>query len=369
MNVRLLAQPALLALAAGLLASSLAPNVAFAQGIATQLASSVVQAPTISESDEKAIRDFTAPLIAALKQSAEQTKNSRDALLAPLARGAAPSNAFRLRYASIIAPALTDLLRSGNELQQVNALVLAGELATSDGVRVLSSASASKTASVRYQAAAGAKRTLVILGSLASPTLDRTAASALLKDLSTQLAKDTDAVVIDELLSALSQGLDIESVREDAIRELSTSIAHLTTAAGKKPADPAIAQGLLRTADKLRDVATRSRNLSADFHKASSQAGGALVAHAARLAKAKALPQGSDDETRKLVSQLAGTAETLLLTAGQNMQRSLTQANLSQALSKGTSAGDAEFADSAKRLLDAVKLPPFSVPAAVIAID
>jgi hypothetical protein len=366
MNARSLAT---LSAAVALALASLHAGTALAQGTQPTLATTVVQAATISDTDEKAIRDFLSPLVASLKQTPDQTMKARDALLAPLARTASPSNAFRLRFASLLAPSLSDILRTGTEMQQVNAIVLAGELATSDGVRVLTAAGTSTTASVRYQAAAGAKRTLAILSTLTSPTLDRTAASAMLKDLSTQITKETDAVVIDELLAAITQGLELDSVREDATRELAAAVAHLTTAAGNKPADPAVAQGLLRAADKLRDVVTRSRNLGAEFHKASAQTGACLIAHAARLAKAKALPQGAEDETRKLVSQLAGSSETLLLTAGQNLQRNLTQANLSQALAKGTSAGDAEFADAAKRILDAVKAAPFSVPAALISID
>lgn len=349
-----------------LLAAGTTCTQAFAQG---GLANTVVQAQVMGDAEDKAIREFVDAQINALKQTPEQTMKARDALLAPLARNNNPSNAFRLRFASTLSAKLTDVLRSGSEMQQVNALVIAGELATSDGLAIIRAGRESKIASVRYQAAAAAKRTVAVLSTITPPTIDPVVFAGMLKDLSTQLTKETDVIVIDETLAALTQALDLEQSRESATKELAAAFAHLTTAAGKKPADAAVGQALLRASDKLRDVATRARGATPDFHKACAQIGATSIAHGARLVKAKALAQDANDETRKLVSQLAGSGETLLLTAGQGMQRTLSQEGVAGKLAKATVAGDVEFAESAKRLLDAAKAAPIAVPATMLSLD
>jgi hypothetical protein len=222
---------------------------------------------------------------------------------------------------------------------------------------------------VRYQAAAAAKRTIAVLSTVTPPTIDRLAVGTMLKELSTQVTKEADSIVVDELLAALTQGLDLELNRDDAVKELAGAIAHVATKAGKKPAEAVLGQALLRSADKLSEVVTRGRGLSPEFHRSSAQIGAVLIAHGGRLAQAKAMTQSADDETRKLLVKLSGTAETLLLTAGDNLQRRPTQEGLATKLGKGSAAGDAEFIEAAKRLIETAKGAPFSVPAAMVGME
>ncbi len=210
-----------------------APRPAQAQ-VAT-LGPEIVQRDAITPGDKAAIAAFVDTYRDRLSGADPiAIKNARAALIAPLQDLKATAT-FRINYGSAILDLLRKLLKEGKEIHQINALRIAGEVATPAALSLLKDGLADNKPGVRYAAAYGYARAFesvertVKAGS--SPAADPVNLKRAVADLRDQFDKETDTKVMDGIVLAFGATVKIpdalgqpgDSVRAESVKLMGES--------------------------------------------------------------------------------------------------------------------------------------------------
>jgi hypothetical protein len=296
----------------------------------------------------------------------EKVRAARQALLNKSGQWSVP---FRVGYSNALAKPLADILASGGadaERAHVNALVIAGEIASGESLTLIRRARSSQTASVRFQAAGAAKRVfeLTASGKAAiqsdSPDLART-----VEEMAKVVSTEGDPLVADAALGAVSAAAMIEAQRPAAMESLANAVNAFVRAQKGTP-DEGLIEALARTGSEVRAIVQVGRP-STDALKRAGDIGGSLLWHSITVVKAKSM---SSDESgkrlRELYAQVAGEGAQLVTLSGKALDRTfnLEAPGLGDTLMKATNADDASFVDTAQRMIEALSRKPFEVAAA-----
>lgn len=320
---------------------------------------------------QRFIRDNTGSLAS---DNPQMVRRNRTALLEHLTDIQA-SPAFRVEFSKAIVPLLKPLVASEADLTVVNALVLAGDVATGDSMLILRDALKSAKPAIRYQAAFGMRRTFEALASMATPTLRSDQAEEGVSDLTKQLSVEADELVIDGLTYATIEAAKAPGLRNFALLRLCETLSvKLKSMSGGREQ---FAGALLRAGVGVRDALSatqvggqggQSGPLSAEATRACAELGGQLIAYCVRSVENKALPMAQRGEAgysvREVYAQLATTAENIVLLAAtlQGVQAPQSR-RIGDRLKTSTTSGDVSFGEDARLLVGKAGLlskPPFS---------
>jgi len=326
----------------------------------------VVTAPHLTEQHTQTLRQFVQGHAAAMgTATGDAMRDARTAILQPLARSNA-SVAFRIRYGGVVADALAPLMQGGGELAQVNALAIAGELATDDAVKLFDAGRTSDKPAVRYSAAAAAGTMLRKAANAAAGAnlLNANRVDELIRKLGEMLAVEQDPLVIDAIMSALaaSQALS-DAQRRAGVAQLAAGVAALVDRQAGKPFGDVVLEGFVRTADAVSAVLQTPGAVPQDTLKECGRIGQMMVAHAHRVVAAKAVPAGAEGASqRELLRQVTVSGQNIILLSAQKLNQGIEikQADFGP-IRNGNNAGDADFLNRAQDLLEAVTRPPFNL--------
>jgi hypothetical protein len=279
-------------------------------------------------------------------------RRNRAALLEPLA-DEQTSPAFRLKYSELLMPLIGPLATNKSEIVVINALVIAGDLATAQSTDVLKAAASADKPAVRYQAAYGLRRTFEALAAMPTLTMRPDQAEDAVKAIAARLGTERDTLVLDGLVHAGLAACNITSLRSPALINLSNAVSGLAKSADAA-ASPTLAPVLLRAGLGTRDVLSQSLSaqVSADAVKAAAELGGHLIAYCIKAAQTQGIPLAqrgqSEYATRETFAQLATTAENIVLFALTSRGAGSVQAKqLGEKLKAGTASGDVAFVEDA----------------------
>lgn len=319
-----------------------------AQDLAQEVRRAAQLAPEQATAVANYVKDHSANLAS---NDPQQIRRDRAALLSPLADAQA-TPAFRIRYSEALAPIIRPLAENASEIVAINALVLAGDLATSGGAEILTKAADSSKPAIRYQAAYGLRRTFEALSTMPSPTMRADQIEDAVKLIGTRLSAENDALVIDGLVLASIEAMRITTVRRLAVNTLCTALGTKIKAQKSAIAGDSLAKAFLRAGTGVRDVLTGSQSgqLSPEAIKAAAELGGQMIAYCVKTVESKVLT--ADKASRDIHSQLATVGETLVLLAT-NLQGATPPAskNLGAKLRDASTQSDASFGIDARTLI------------------
>ena len=318
----------------------------------------IKQAGAVDAGGEGQIQQFAkTPLEQLGGEDPDAIRRGRSTLLDNVSPQTGPSVSFRLAYAKVLVPELEKLMAKG-EMAQVNALMVAGELGADSSLRLLEQGRKSTLASVRFSAAQAAERAIVIYrqGQAVNATaLSERAVKDLLAAQGTVLKTESDHLVADKAMSVLTAAVSVNSLREDAIKQLDEGLAELVKKhAGKALPEPVL-EGMARTAAELRQALLAVGGGNAMPQAVSTGSAGVAVSIAcANISsiKAKAVAVGAaGDGIRTHIGAAAGAAESL----GNFVTQNASGFGLSDKVRKGTNADDAAFVASAQDFIKLMK--------------
>lgn len=256
-----------------LLAGLAAPTLAQQRDLPAEVVRGQPQEGQLGEYVNEGVRLLSA-------QDPKEVRSGRTMLLRPLEDRQA-SVRFRDEYSSLLAPKLEALVASASEVNGINALVVAGALATRPATELIENYSQDPRVAVRYAAAAALGRTFRAI-SEASPAIVGNDAAALVQRLAGRLATEESADVFDAQVRSLIRASEItregyQAASAQALsgmaRGISDKLAKLSGAEG----DDGFVGAANRAAGTLRDAAgNTARPMTPEQLKLAAELGGRI---------------------------------------------------------------------------------------------
>jgi len=326
------------------------------------IADDTVASASISEAQKQEIAKCIADTKDKLAGDAATLKRARNSLLNPF-RNRGITVSFRLEYAKQLMPVLRPLATSDKEDLAVNAVLIAGELATTDGVALVSAALKDKRVPVRMTAAFGYERTFSALRDT-EPALAASQAQTALTDVKASALAEADPHVLDGLAMALDAAARVPEtkfpdLRAAAVRAVATTFAARTS---DPKADASTYPALVRAGKSIVDAlnAGGANPLPQEAFKE----GGGLSGDMLALALRRVLAGDMSDAERSELANLVAQAEKVFYFAAQKLG---VAAPLQLKLADEIAAGkDAEFKKDVLQIIGdpgALTASPFGFPA------
>lgn len=273
----------------------------------TTIPGDAVTASDLSDIQKDVIKRVVDAHKAGLSGQADKAKNeikkSRNALLEPM-QNAGISVQFRLYYSELLAKELKPLISSEREVVAINALRIAGELATTTSLDLLSDGLKDKRAGVRFAAVNGYESTFAAVERTPAAISKASQATAALGILKAAVAKESDAKVLEAVALAFQAASKVsskklEGVRGEAISSLSESIGAKAQAAtdGRYDASFRRAANAARNALAAQDI--NEPALNGRVLKDAAGLAGDLLASVLRRVKSGELSVGVVDEAEQ----------------------------------------------------------------------
>ncbi|CAG0991191.1 hypothetical protein PHYC_02307 [Phycisphaerales bacterium] len=281
-----------------------------------QIAPETVTAVGITTDQEaeisRCVRENAADLTSA---DAAKRRASRLALLRPLENSGASAN-FRFAYARALISTLESALQSTDDRVAVNALVVAGDVATDSTTSLLIASLKSDRPALRYDAAYGLRRTFEAMVRSA-PAVNPDNIGIAINALRDRTAVESDGQVLKACVAALLAATDVPSnhaptARADATAALCVGLGTHVKGASGKAAEPAVLDAYLKGVDGVRIVLARPGiAITATEAKAACELSGRCAAYGVRILRSKGLAAG-ESESREVLSNTIAASETLL---------------------------------------------------------
>ncbi len=228
------------------------PTPAGAQNIPTSVVQSVAG---LGDEARRQIQAYVDRVIADLSaQDPVRIRDARNHLLMPLSdpQVGVP---FRLEYSRQLCPRLEVLAQDARPIVAVNALRIAGDLATDRSVEILLSQLEHREASIRLASASGLARAFEAMRDTA-PAIDQQAAARLLNRCAERLVLEKEPHVADALARAILAASAIErdgfpTLRAEALQLSAARVADRIKALGGNAPSPAEVDTILRTLSTL----------------------------------------------------------------------------------------------------------------------
>lgn len=239
---------------------------------------------------------------------------------------------FRIELGKQLDPILTRLVADKRDMVVINALVIAGELATDQGITIAEKHLKHADPAVRYAAVHAITQTFEAVARTTPAVRDEPLDRAIVA-LGKQLAAESDPRVIDALARALAAALDIprtefSQVRARALSELSLRLGARLKGAAGNPIDPMLLDTAVGCGTTVRNALANAGVQGRLPEQAITDAcglGGDMLATVTRMIRdTAALPPiaaGDEDpapkiQARVLPSQAVALAETIISLAG-----------------------------------------------------
>jgi hypothetical protein len=261
------------ALLCALLGAFAAPAVAQQRDLPAEVVRGQPQAEQL-----KAYVDENVALLSS--QDPKEVSRGRTMLLRPLDDRQA-SVAFRDLYSSLVVPRLTPLVAGPSEINAIDALFVAGGLATAPATQLIENSAQDPRGPVRFAAAAALGRTFRAI-SQSSPAIVPGDATALVQRLSGRLAGEENAHVFDRVVRSLIEAGNISrdgyqaasaAALSGMARGVSDKLSKLTGLAE----DDAFVGAANRAAGTLRDAAgNNARPMTPEQLKLAAELGGRI---------------------------------------------------------------------------------------------
>lgn len=296
-------------------------------------------------------------------------KSARGALLGPLGCSSPATGAgFRVEYAKALVPVLTPLTGDARDQVAANALRIAGELATSSSLPLISTGLKDKRSSVRYAACFAAGRVFEAIR-LSPPAVGQVEIETLLQDLSSFMAAESEPALLDGCVLALSAGVGVPGTQIKGYDVRSRSAIFLAEAVGAKArtlkgvsADGPTLPVLLRACTTIRnaviDAVGASKSLSNPALISSGGLGGDLLALTARLLKGS----NADAFDRQVVESIVRAAEATVNYCCQLLGVASPKSNLGEQLQRKR---DQQYLTDVQSVIGengVLVKPPFNLP-------
>lgn len=328
---------------------------------------------SLTESQREEVGAFVASLLPGLSsESAVEVAEARRALVKPL-RDPQVTAPVRIELATRLKSALTNAASGTAESSAVNALVIAGDLATVESLGVIEAGMRSPGAPVRYEAAYASMRVFQTAGSAGASPIRADAVDGHVRTLESWLKTEKEPMVVAALVRALAAAAEntkteFASSRSRALVSLASGMESRADVSGNKDLSPAMLEAMLLALLTERDQSASIKN--PEVSKAAARLAGQSLAHTIRvLASGSRLSEveGAMIQPREMYAQVAAAAETVIAAAASQLDTgsgvSVRTYNLGDTLRKGTVRDDAQFAIDAKKHVDAggtLGKPPFS---------
>lgn len=306
------------------------------------------RAPQLSPDDVTKIKEFTKAKLADFASGdIDKIKRARNELISPFASPGA-SVPFRIKYGQALAEAnLGELARSKDAGVAINALRVAGEVASTDTLPLVLEGLSADEVSVRVAAAAALSRTMEEVAGR-PPALRPESLVDAIKKAGETLPKERDARAFDAIVRALEPALRISATeykdaKPAAIRILNARVAERLKASAFDH-DPGVVETTLRVVVSFRDELSRNaRSLPEQDVKDLAAFAGDVLAWASKQVSTGKVPQGSDH--RGLMSQLLGASENTIYFAMAPLGAAGERTKLKEAFDENSKAGDAKVCD------------------------
>lgn len=291
---------------------------------------------------------------------AKAREKDRSALVAPFGQTGV-STAFRIAYEAKVSAILGDLLKSDNEAIVLNAVVIAGELATDKAAGLIRTASGHVSEPVRTQAAVAVRRTFEAMQS--SPVaISAQAAGDLAKLVGDRLAKETSGYAVDAWMKAGFAGATVTRsetpmLRSQAISAIRTGLSSRADLGGDAVLEPMMLQATLRACVELRNQVAGVNSapaLNSAGAKDAAALAGHVIAHAGRVtAKAGFAKAGNEAGAREAYAQLLNSAEMVVIAASSVVDptRTISQQKIGEALKAATARDDAAVVTNCREVV------------------
>ncbi len=332
---------------------------------------------SLTESQRETVGAFAASLLPGLSsESAVEVAEARRALVKPL-RDPQVTAPVRIELATRLKSSLTAAAGGKAEASAVNALVIAGDLATVESLGVIEAGMRSTGAPVRYEAAYASMRVFQTAGSAGASPIRADAVDGHVRTLESWLKAEPEPMVVAALVRALAAAAEnakaeFSSSRSRSLVSLANGIEARADVSGSKDLSPAMLEAVLLALLTERDQSASIKN--AEVSKAGARLAGHALAHTIRvLASGSRLSdvEGAAIQPRELYAQVAASAETVIAASASQLSTgpapTIRSYSLGDTLRKGTVRDDAQFAIDAKKHVDSggtLGKPPFEFAAA-----
>ncbi len=310
---------------------------------------------------------------------AARIKRARTELLEPLADDRV-SPLFRIEYSRQLEPVLSKLAADPRDQVAVPALLIAGELATEQGVAIAEKQLAAKLAVIRFAAASAIGQTFEALRR-SSPALVENRVAQMIDTLSRRLDAESDPLVRDTLARSLIAAMQVseppfQAIPLRAMDALATKVgARLGADVEKLSAEEfeLLLDTGITTGIALRGMLTNvsaNRLLTDDARRVAAGYAGDLLGLIGRAIKSNQhlvpIQQADDEETRaaKVLARVnaskgAALAEAIFAL----VQTRYTAQNLGELVKSAANTDDARFLVGSAQIHEQLGRPPFNFPA------
>jgi HEAT repeat protein len=263
-----------------------------AQG--STLKPTTITSPDLTDDQKAEIKGFVDANKEGLMGDPLEIKKSRNTLLQPF-KNQQVSVAFRLEYTRDLLPVLRPLLAAENEVKAVNAVRVAGELATAGSVELLTDALNDKREGVRYAAASGFENTFKAMQGTV-PVLGGAPALRMVDTVKAALVREKNPRVMEGLVLAFQEASrisekQVEGMRDAGVKALSEAVVAKVADRKISPdADASLRRAILtvRLAVTIQDISAPALQRSTLL--AGAEMAGDLLALAAERMKTAAAP-------------------------------------------------------------------------------
>lgn len=282
---------------------SLASFAAVPASLAQSIEPAIVQASDLSEDQKAKIKQFIDKHKDGLSEGHAEIKRARSALIAPIQQDPKVSVAFRLEYARVLTPTLRALTRGDRDINAVNALRLAGELATTSGLEILSDSLADKRPSIRFAAVSGFAATFSAIEATSPAIAPAQQAIRALTTLKTSMERETDPQVLEAYIIAFRAGSRVPTaklagVRPAAVKALADSVSLLARGVNDASRDAVFRRAVNAAREALIVQGINEPKLERAELEAAAGMAGEILASAHRRLKAGELSDDSDQTKR-----------------------------------------------------------------------
>lgn len=316
------------------------------------LPESIPTSASLSDNDRSALVQLIEESRPGLSGTSEQIKRSRNALIAPL-RVRGITGTFRVEYSRLVVPVVQPLAKSEKEEVAINAVRIAGEVATRQALDVLDEAIKDSRPGVRMMAALGYVRAFgtaregatPLIPAQVRPTIDLIAA---------RLQAEKDPRVLEALVMALDSAIKVPdaSIKDAA----GWAMDALAAGTGKlaQSATPDVEPALMKATKALFDaISGGTLRVSPAALKEAGASAGDVVAAVVRRSAAE-----PSDEERAMLAALADQSANVYYFAAQNLRGKPTQYKLGEAI---RSSDDAALKRDAAAMFVSLTAQPFGV--------
>lgn len=348
-----------------LLAAILAP-APWAGAQTAGLPKEIVEAQQLSTEQTAQVQKYIAdnlPKISSGNKS--DLKAGRDALLDPF-KDRGISVAFRQEYSGKgLVKDLAQLTAGTDETIAINAIRVAGELATSESADLLETQLNDPRMAIRYSAAAGLCRTFDAVATT-SPAMVTSATIQMVTRLGQMLTTERQPEVLDASVRALARATrmdkkELAGVREAALDTLADSASARLKKMGAAVEDDAAAPAMLRALTVIRESLANANEAlqpnATGVKKAAELAGHAIEYINRNLKELQKRPAAN----RATQEAMLREAETILGAAAQRTGGQYTERKLANDFAQGP-AGERSFFQKVLEILLWLQGPPFAFP-------